>query len=289
MCVFAGFSARQPNERPASENAHTDHETALSLSTESEKDAANHANNPDKDTPRRNAPFKWPEWMSNPSWWQFFAAVIGIGVIAWQSWLTRRAAQATEIAANAAKLSADIGYAVTIPTLRIEKFETETVVDIESASLESTLRQPDVRIVIKNHGQTPAFLRAWCLIFSCEPLPSTPVYKGTMCGLSLEKEVVKPADSFTMPEIGSWKKQSLSDEDVQAIIQRRKELRAYGYILYGDLFGNPVKRLKFCEVALNFWTGGIQWASEWKRDYAAYWGDAYLQRPVNKINQSKKN
>jgi len=36
-------------------------------------------------------------------------------------------------------------------------------------------------------------------------------------------------------------------------------LSVYGYVCYGDIFGNPLKRLKFGEFALNIGDNWIEW------------------------------
>jgi len=179
--------------------------------------------------------------------------------------IRQAAAQATQtgIAARAAKTSADIAANVSIPILAIESFE---VVPVGAANLAAMLQYPQVKMSIKNYGQTPAFLKWWTIIFTCEHLPGTPVYEGyPCCGMILEKVVVEPNKSYTLPELGFPHRQEIPLTDVQAVIDRAKILNAYGYICYGDLFGNPLRRLKFCETALNL-SGNegepwIQWVS----------------------------
>src|ERR1700687_2756797 len=78
----------------------------------------------------------------------------------------------------------------------------------------------------------------------------------------LQKEVVKPNDPYTLTVENHWNRQQFSNEDVRAIIDHGKMLIAYGYVCYGDIFGNPLRRLKFCETALNLGDGWIEWRSE---------------------------
>jgi hypothetical protein len=157
----------------------------------------------------------------------------------------------------AAKVSADVAARVSIPTLAIENFESG---DMGSADLEATLQFPKVRVAIKNHGQTPAFLRSWTIVFTCEELPDAPDYSiGKSCGIVLEKEVVEPGGSYTLPELDFRHRPEISLDDVRAIIDLKKVLWAYGSIAYYDLFGNPPWRFKFCQFALNVWAGGIEW------------------------------
>jgi uncharacterized coiled-coil protein SlyX len=172
-----------------------------------------------------------------------------------------------EISVSAAKTSADIAARVSIPTLVIDKFEQGYV---GAANLEATLQFPNVNIVIKNYGQTPAFLRSWNIIFTCEELPLPPDYwhqpgypevRLPAAGIMLEKDVVQPSQSYTLPALPSWKRTEISLEDVRSIVDRKKHLWAYGFICYYDLFGSPLRRIKFCELALNFHDGWIGWTA----------------------------
>jgi hypothetical protein len=162
--------------------------------------------------------------------------------------------------------TASIGARVAIPTLVIDKFESG---DTGLADVRATLQFPKVKIVIKNYGQTLAFLRSWNIIFTCEQLPPVPDYwhqPGTgeepiAAGFILEKDVVLPNEPYTLPEIPNWKRTEISIPDVDAILDRRKHLWVYGFICYYDLFGSPLRRMKFCEMALNFSAGWIGWIS----------------------------
>jgi hypothetical protein len=164
---------------------------------------------------------------------------------------------ATQKSANAAKTSADIVARVAVPTLAVEKFGFGYT---GSASMAAILQFPNVEIVIKNYGQTPAFLRSWTIIFACGELPQVPIYADFPgSGIVLEKEVVKPGESYTLPTLPSYKRQKFSADDIEAILTDHKLFYAYGYICYWDLFGNPVRRYKFCEEVLNIGDSWAQW------------------------------
>lgn len=164
---------------------------------------------------------------------------------------------ATKESAKAAKLSADIASRVSIPTLVIEHFGPA---DTGAANLEAMLQFPKVSIVVKNYGQSPALLKFWTLIFTCEDLPAEPDYwNHPGSGIVLERTVVEPNASYTLPQPESWKRTELSLEDVKAIINHKKKLWAYGFICYDDIFGSARRRLKFCELALNVREGWIDW------------------------------
>jgi hypothetical protein len=198
----------------------------------------------------------WPEGIT--TW-----AIILTGLaIFWQSNETRKSADAAKQSAAAARISADIAVGVSIPTLVVCEFGKGNA---GAADKRAFLQSPKIKISIKNYGQTTAFLKWWTLCFSCEDLPETPVYDGPADGMILDKIVVEPTDTFILPELFWPRRQMLSNEDVEAIIERRKTLRAYGYICYGDIFGNPLRRLKFCETALNIFDGDqiCDWWEGW--------------------------
>jgi hypothetical protein len=164
-----------------------------------------------------------------------------------------------QVSANAAKLSADIAARVSIPTLVIEDFGPA---DTGAANLAAMLQFPKVNITVQNYGQSPALLKFWTLIFTCEDLPAEPDYwKHPGSGIVLDRTVVEPNTSFTLPQPESWKRTELSLDDVQAIINHKKKLWAYGFICYDDIFGVR-RRLKFCEFALNVTEGWVQWMGD---------------------------
>lgn len=165
---------------------------------------------------------------------------------------------AAKQAADAAKISADIAAGVSMPKLAVCEFG---VGSIGAASVEAFFQYPKIKISIGNYGQTPAFLKWWSICFTCEELPDTPIYKGPGCGIILEKVIVKSGEIYTLPELFFPHRQEFSLEDVKAIVDREKWFHAYGYICYGDVFGGPLRRLKFCESVLNIY--GTEAICDW--------------------------
>jgi hypothetical protein len=86
-------------------------------------------------------------------------------------------------------------------------------------------------------------------------LPEVPIYDGPGDGMILDKIVLQPNETYTLPKLFYPHRQEFSLEDVEAIINRGKVFCAYGYICYGDIFGNTLRRLKFCETVLNIIPG----------------------------------
>jgi len=199
-----------------------------------------------------------------------FATAFVIGL---QSVETGRAARAAKESAAAAQRSTEITARVSVPTLMLSEFKSG---QSGAANLAAMLQYPRVALTLRNYGQTPAFLKWWTILFTCEELPDTPVYIGQPgCGISLEKAVIEPGGSYDLPEPNFLHRYMLSEQDIEAIMGQRAFLVAYGYVCYGDIFGNPLRRFKFCETALNVFedtgTGpAIQWASDMGPHL--YWG-----------------
>jgi hypothetical protein len=158
------------------------------------------------------------------------------------------AARAAVVNAKAAKVSADIAAGVSLPVLKISQFG---IGPVNVSSNLAFFRRPKFEITVKNWGQTPAFLWSWTLNMTCEKLPETPVYSGIAAGMPLEKQVIPGGGSFTLPELAFHRQYDFSVDDATAVMEHKKLLTVYGYICYGDIFGNPLRRLKFCEVLLN--------------------------------------
>jgi len=173
--------------------------------------------------------------------------------------ITQSTEQATAlgIVANAAKKSADIAAGIAIPTLAINEFGFGYM---GAAGVDATLQYPTIKIVVKNYGGTTAFIRGCFIKLTCEELPNAPIYPAE--GYAFDKVAV---DSRRQRELTAFmpRKHWFSTEDIKAIKVKEKIFRVYGYILYGDIFGNPLRRLKFCETLININEDGrFQWVSE---------------------------
>jgi hypothetical protein len=155
--------------------------------------------------------------------------------------------------------------------------------DVGAANVEAFFQCPKIKITVKNYGQTPAILKWFCICCTCEELPDVPVYEGPGCGIVLEKIVVQPGAEYTLPNLMYLQRREFSPEDVKAIVNREKVFCAYGYICYGDILGNPLRQLKFCETVLNIF--GNEAICDWHEGLAppAYAGTE--QFPTKKPTQ----
>jgi hypothetical protein len=282
FCLCAIDVTSQPDKAHTKREQSAEPKSPPSLPTPNSNVTAYHAEESKGDPP------KWYAPLERPDWWLVLIALLTGGAVAYQAREMRAATdvmrgqltamqgqlgqmdssgkqtdkmiEAAQKSADAAKISSDIAARVAVPTLVIESFE---VGETGAANLAAFLQYPRINIVIKNCGQTPAFLKWWTIIFTTEDLPCIPMYNGKPgCGIILDKLVVEPNSSYLLPELLFPHRQQLDIGDVQAVIDHQKEFNAYGYICYGDLFGNPLKRLKFCETALNLFDSPpfINWA-----------------------------
>jgi hypothetical protein len=263
-----------------------------------------------------------PHWYTSSEWWLVLIAALTGAAIAYQAGemarttsvmegqlkemqdagkqadrqakVLERSVAAAEKSAEAAKRSADIAVRVSIPTLVIEQFEHE---DTGVADLRAMLQYPKVNIVIKNYGQTPAFLRSWSIVFTCEDLPPIPDYwnqpghpglKPLATGIPLERNVVQPGNTYTLPELEERKRTKFSPEDIEAIINHEKQLWCYGFVWYNDLFGNPLRRFKFCERALNVMDGWIEWVGVFSPEAYRGTDDFPLKNATPKEKQAEE-
>jgi hypothetical protein len=199
-----------------------------------------------------------------------------------QSDILRQSVAVARDAASAAKTSADIVARVSLPTLKVEKFGFGY---IGAAIMDAVLQFPDVEMVVKNYGQTPAFLWSWTIVFTCEELPDLPAYGGYPgSGITLEKQVIDPGGVYTLPRIEAFRRQRFSDSDIKAILDREKSFVAYGFVAYTDLFRSPLKRFKFCEAILNIGDTWAQW-TELLSDPPYVGTDDY---PIKKTSSAKE-
>lgn len=147
-------------------------------------------------------------------------------------------------AADAAEISAKAAMGVAVPTLVLQEFAWGP---IGEASPEDFLRIPRIKIAIKNYGQSPAFVRAYDVVFTLEELPSEPVYNEPPYSFDLDNIVVDSGAVYLLDEGKANPGLYLFDADLEGIREVKKILKIYGYVRYGDVFGSPDKSLLFCQ------------------------------------------
>jgi hypothetical protein len=158
----------------------------------------------------------------------------------------RRQANLAERAAKATETSAIAAMGVAIPTLMLHKFSFSFEPGCSAKQFYKSLA---IKIEIKNFGQSPAFLKKYAVTFTCEDqLPKYPKYGRAY---TFETEDVLDAGKVhgmtCRPE-----SDEISDGDVRALVAKTKLLAVYGYVSYGDIFGSPIRYMKFCKRLLEF-------------------------------------
>ena len=152
---------------------------------------------------------------------------------------------------RAAQISAKAAMGVAIPTLRLERFAlTRQPGQVTGSVLES----PATTIVVKNYGQSPAFVKAYDVMFTCEELPEEPVFNPhpyTWYQV-LQETAIDPCAVLTLGEGKVSARGGISREDVQAVLKSQKSLTIYGYVRYGDIFGSPDRYLRFSKRLMEF-------------------------------------
>ena len=167
---------------------------------------------------------------------------------------------AAQKSADAADISAKAAMGVAVPTLRIEGFALQG--DWHNPD---NLRFPRVSILLRNHGTTPAFLQGLSLAFVCGDLPEKPEYKG--CPVPSDN-VVPPGKTISLD--GGHFLPSLSQEDVQSVLDERHGFAVCGRVSYEDIFESPMRHLVFSKIVMNLLeNGSIDW---WGREYNEYEG-----------------
>src|ERR1039458_3861294 len=190
---------------------------------------------------------------------------ITAGFICWQAWETRKASQAAnksagvmesqttilqqalshaEKSANAAETSAQAAMGTAIPRLMLFSFD---FAPMGAANFAAKIQYPKIRIVVKNYGQTPAFLKSYGVEFTCEPLPEEPVYRHTKP--IPPEHAVEAGHTLGIPfgDIYVTPKEFLSDSDIRDVMDANKSLVVYGFVRYEDFFGSTDRELRFCK------------------------------------------
>jgi hypothetical protein len=146
--------------------------------------------------------------------------------------------------AAAAEISAKAAMGVAVPTLVLNAFLWEA---IRNANREDFLKIPHIRIAVKNYGQSPAFVRAYDVVFTLEELPDNPSYNEPPYSFDSDNIVIDPG-AVTLLDAGKVNPGFiLSESDIEEIDSAKKTLTIYGYVRYGDVFGSSDKFLRFCQ------------------------------------------
>jgi hypothetical protein len=206
----------------------------------------------------------WADW----AYFLFSAllAVVG-GLQVWLLWKTlgavKRQADQMEVqtkslkdsvaaartSANAAEISANAAMGAAVPTLMLTKFYFTEYTGGGIGAVRFFTR-PQVLIEAKNFGLSPAFIKACTIVFTCNELPDEPDYRSRyICDA---EDVIGAGETYSPDSGASTLMAPMPDADIEALVARKKQLTVYGYISYGDVFGSPIRYMKFCKRLVEF-------------------------------------
>lgn len=179
-------------------------------------------------------------------------AGITLRVIFKQTKILEDSVAAAQKSADAAEKSAITAMGVAVPTLMLHKFE---LLPHKGHFWYDSFSHPEVIIQVKNFGQSPAILRAYMLSFCWEDeLPEDPFFRAPFpCNA---EDVVDPGEIFQLAPGPASADQAIPLQIAYDIEARRKMLTIYGYVSYGDIFGSPIRYMKFSKRLVEFATDG---------------------------------
>ena len=136
---------------------------------------------------------------------------------------------------------------VAIPTLMLYEFKFVTA---GCKDAEEFFRFPHIGIAVKNYGQSPAFLKNFVIVFAQGKLQPKPIYSFPYpCDT---EDVVDAGHPRALT--GEELKSALPTPDwaIRNFIAGTDHLIVYGYVCYGDIFGSPLRYMKFSKQLLEF-------------------------------------
>jgi hypothetical protein len=165
-----------------------------------------------------------------------------------QTKILRDSVAAAQKSADAAKKSADAAMGVAIPTLMLHEFRFITD---GCATAEAFFRHPKVVIAVKNFGQSPAFLNSFTVVFIRGELQPEPIYPHTPYPFEVEEVVESGRPRLLIDE--PLESDHTFPEVIRAnLISGTDHLIVYGYVCYRDIFGSPLRYMKFCKRLVEF-------------------------------------
>jgi hypothetical protein len=158
--IMAGQADKnsRPNPQPTKQEQPTLH---TANGEQSQAIPTDNKDKPDNASKGRNTSFEWPKWTGDSNWWLVIIAGLTGGVIGWQSWETRKAAEATKEAANAAYGS--LSFAEAQMELMMEEKRARLDLNVERTNLEVEVAGGDLvhliaTVSVRNIGESKAFI-----------------------------------------------------------------------------------------------------------------------------------
>jgi hypothetical protein len=154
-------------------------------------------------------------------------------------------AKAATVSAMAADESAKVAMGVSVPTLAVYKF---SFINKEREAPAAFFQCPKVGLVLKNYGQSPAFLRKYAITLSWgdDKPGKCPAYPFD------EEQVIAPGDTYRFTSIDLEVLDLPPQVVVEDLVCGKRHLTFAGWVSYKDIFGSPIRRLRFCKALLEY-------------------------------------
>jgi hypothetical protein len=219
LCLIAGMMlSQQPNSNPAKQQTAEAANTQQNASVAGKKQpeaGSDHATKSNDSS---------PAWYTSPEWAAVVVAAIGIGIIGWQSWETRKAANATKDGVD----------------MQISKERARVRIIANEPGLYPPPAGAWVRWTLENYGATYASVRMACARLVVTPERETiPDY--SKCKSMFIGESIKPD---TRPQVLSqiFIEPDVAENELLEIKKGNLFVHFYGFVQYQDVFERNWRR-----------------------------------------------
>jgi hypothetical protein len=178
------------------------------------------------------------EWSN---WALVLVAIVTAGVIGWQSWETRKAAEAAKEAADAARENSKALMDSTRAWVTVEPDEWHPSLRIFDGRVSPIRQKHEIRVHIKNRGQTVARLGNAALKYrllsgSLGELPTNPEYDWMENSVEviLPPENIAPNGFFTQRACLE-PSELIQQQDYDHLLAGKAFLFVYGCVLYKNI------------------------------------------------------
>jgi hypothetical protein len=178
------------------------------------------------------------EWSN---WALVLVAIVTAGVIGWQSWETRKAAEAAKEAADAARENSKALMDSTRAWVTVEPDEWHPSLRIFDGRVSTGHQRHQIRVHVKNRGQTVARLGNAALKYilfngSLGELPTEPEYTWMENSVEviLPPENIAPHGFFTQ-STSLEPSEFIQQEDYDRLLAGKAFLFVYGCVLYKNI------------------------------------------------------
>lgn len=186
------------------------------------------------------------------NWPGIVAALSMLGLVifaAWQMWFVKRSARATEIAAEAAKKSADAAANNAIATRELANLERPWIIvgkksligfPLEERSIIAPI-QIEISWELTNVGRSPGIITSSSTAVVCTPLIVIPEPFYTDDPLPTGELLIPPSGDHAQTS-----RTDISQEEFADVMTRNRCVMFYGRIQYHDTYRRDLHVTRFC-------------------------------------------